>query len=70
MFANVGSYHYWSSSTVANNTGAAWVIRLVTGYVSIYGKTNDDLVLPVRGGQSTFTLPLAKTEIFWVQFEK
>lgn len=46
------SSYYWSSTTVANHTGFAWVVDFSSGGVVFYDKANYLYVLCVRAGQS------------------
>ncbi len=50
-FTGVQSYHYWSSTTYADNTVGAWDVDLRDGYVGFDAKTATYYVWPVRGGQ-------------------
>jgi hypothetical protein len=50
-FTNVQSLTYWSSTTFAVSTYMAWCMYMDVGYVGYNGKSNDDYVWPVRGGQ-------------------
>jgi len=51
-FTNVQCYYYWSSTTFADSTGAAWGVMMWYGYVNYCGKSyNPAYVWPVRGGQ-------------------
>lgn len=50
-FNNVQQYYYWSSSTIANTTSAAWNVFFASGTVIADYKTNLGNVWPVRGGQ-------------------
>ena len=52
LFENVKVYYYWSSSTVAEDAGLAWLVYMLDGNVT-NGNKNLFLfyVLPVRGGQ-------------------
>jgi hypothetical protein len=50
-FSGVQSSFYWSSTTVAGLTDAAWRVFLASGSVDAGGKTNPTRVWPVRGGQ-------------------
>jgi hypothetical protein len=46
------SGYYWSSSTVAYDTGRAWYVGMANGgYVTDWAKTDYIYVLPVRAGQ-------------------
>jgi hypothetical protein len=45
------SLFYWSSTTVARITDAAWDMNVGDGFVGNAYKTNESLVWPVRGGQ-------------------
>ena len=51
-FVNIQAGPYWSSTT-ANPTKNARFIDLDTGEVTTAGKTTQNYVIPVRGGQST-----------------
>jgi hypothetical protein len=42
---------YWSSTTVARITDAAWELNLGSGFVGNAFKTGENFVWPVRGGQ-------------------
>jgi hypothetical protein len=48
-FSDMQSNDYWSSSTVANYTGSAWIVNFNGGSVFANVKTNSNYVLPVRG---------------------
>jgi hypothetical protein len=49
-FTNVQSYLYWSSTTVADDTSAAWYQGMSSGDIYDGPKTNNGYVWPVRGG--------------------
>ncbi|MBF0345303.1 MAG: DUF1566 domain-containing protein [Nitrospirae bacterium] len=58
-FNNVQSYYYWTSSTYARDTSAAWIVTLNGGYVNTTTKpTNNVYVLPVRtwSAPTTYTV--------------
>ena len=46
-YFTVASYYYWSSTTYANNTGYAWVLRFYNGYTHWFSKTDSNYVLCV-----------------------
>ena len=50
-FQNVQADNYWSSSSYAPNTSAAWRVVFGDGGVTAYDKSNVYYVWPVRGGQ-------------------
>lgn len=51
-FTGVQSFYYWSSSTLASDTGTAWVVYMDNGGVSFVSKKDySPYVWPVRGGQ-------------------
>ncbi len=50
-FIDVESSNYWSSSTVAGLTSAAWYVNMSDGFMTMSYKTNPQYVWPVRGGQ-------------------
>ena len=50
-FTGLVSSRYWSSTTHADTTSAAWFVNLVNGVVSLASKANAYYVWPVRGGQ-------------------
>jgi hypothetical protein len=50
-FTGVQSNYYWSSTTLAYGTSAAWLVYLYYGYVASGGKAHPYSVWPVRGGQ-------------------
>jgi len=50
-FTGVQSSYYWSSTSLADYTGLAWVVHLGYGYVHYDGKTITYYVWPVRSGQ-------------------
>lgn len=50
-FTNVQNNWYWSSSTYADSTGAAWIVLLYSGSVLVGSKTDALRVWPVRSGQ-------------------
>jgi hypothetical protein len=50
-FNNVQPGHYWSATTIAGNTGSAWVVFLDDGSVGTRNKDGDVFVWCVRGGQ-------------------
>jgi len=50
-YSGVQSYYYWTSTTFAFTTSAAWNVYLYDGSVSVGTKSNHDYVWPVRGGQ-------------------
>ncbi len=50
-FTGVQSYHYWSSTTLADVTDGAWYVNLDSGYVYCGYKTGTHYAWPVRGGQ-------------------
>lgn len=51
-FSNVQLYHYWTSTSIADNPGNAWVVHMWFGYMFSYGKSGDLYVWPVRSGQT------------------
>jgi hypothetical protein len=50
-FVNVQSFLYWSATTLAGNTGFAWVVDFSSGVVDSGVKSDGFLVWCVRGGQ-------------------
>jgi len=50
-FSSVQTSYYWSSTTLARATAAAWAVSLGYGYVRTDGKSSTYYVWPVRGGQ-------------------
>ena len=48
-FECVQSGYYWSGTTYAANTGYAWLVGLINGYVYYDSKTSTNYVWPVRG---------------------
>jgi hypothetical protein len=50
-FTNVQADGYWSSTTYASGTTAAWYVFMSDGYVSVFFKTVSYYVWPVRSGQ-------------------
>jgi hypothetical protein len=50
-FSNFQSNAYWTSSTVAQSTTAAFYVNLYNGVVSTTAKSTNYYVWPVRGGQ-------------------
>ena len=50
-FTGVQSNYYWSSTTNASDTGNAWGVGLVDGFVFASGEAGGNFVWPVRGGQ-------------------
>jgi hypothetical protein len=64
-FDNVLYFHYWSSTTDADETNYAWSVLIRYGYVVGEVKTDGYYVWPVRGGQSgslnTLTISKAGT---------
>ena len=50
-FTGVQSYWYWSASTSAHDASSAWIVRMLSGFVSFSNKTSLNYVWPVRGGQ-------------------
>jgi len=44
--------YYWSSTTVADNPGQAWVVDFRSGVVGNVGKFSDNFVRAVRGGSA------------------
>jgi len=50
-FTSVELDRYWSSTTYAGNTAAAWNVKLDYGVVASGGKTVSNYVWPVRAGQ-------------------
>ncbi len=50
-FSGVANSMYWSSSTLAINSGLAWFVNMNNGYVFHENKTIINYVWPVRGGQ-------------------
>jgi len=50
-FTGVQSGYYWSSTTRADSTSAAWIVVLSYGSVGNVGKSLASYVWPVRGGQ-------------------
>lgn len=51
-FQNTVFHNYWSSTTYAPHSTAAWVVNFYGGYDSALVKTYDYYVRCVRGGQS------------------
>ena len=51
-FPNTAASWYWSSTTSADDTGAAWVVDFYYGHDGYGGKNYYDYVRAVRGGQS------------------
>ena len=51
VFQNFSSSNYWSSTTNARDTNYAWIVDFYYGDSYNYGKTRDDYVRCVRGGQ-------------------
>ncbi|MEO5376688.1 MAG: DUF1566 domain-containing protein [Magnetococcus sp. DMHC-6] len=49
-FSSVQASTYWSSTTFANDTSIAWIVRLDDGKVGNDRKTGTGYVWPVRGG--------------------
>jgi hypothetical protein len=49
-FIDVPSSGYWSSTTDAQATSNAWIVRFTDGLVEPENKANLRFVLPVRGG--------------------
>jgi YVTN family beta-propeller protein len=49
-FTNIQNYYYWSSTTYADFTSAAWYVHMGNGEVNIFPKVNVPYLLPVRGG--------------------
>jgi len=49
-FERVYPYWYWSSTTYAPETGAAWFMSMGYGHTSGYDKNSVNYVWPVRGG--------------------
>ena len=43
--------HYWSSTTYLPHNDQAWYVEMYNGVTDAYGKTNIDLILPVRDAQ-------------------
>ena len=52
IFVNITSNRYWSSTTYANDTDAAWVVYFYSGHTNNNYKTYSHYVRCVRGGQS------------------
>ena len=50
-FTGVASDHYWSSTTVADDTNYACAVELRCGRIYHFLKTSIPYVWPVRGGQ-------------------
>ena len=50
-FSGVQAGHYWSSTTYAPATDAAWYVNMSDGHVSWSHKPNEYYVWPVRSGQ-------------------
>jgi len=50
-FSNVQADYYWSSTTYAINTGRAWYVYMIDGFVGIGLKSTGYYVWPVRSGQ-------------------
>jgi hypothetical protein len=50
-FSGVQSNAYWSSATNEYYTNRAWIVNLHHGSLSLYAKSDDLYVWPVRGGQ-------------------
>jgi len=50
-FTGVQSVWYWSSTTWASGTGAAWAVYLIDGGGAVGNKPDTNYVWPVRGGQ-------------------
>lgn len=50
-FVSVQSGGYWSSTTSAHTTDDAWIVYMDYGYLSLYNKSKDYPVWPVRAGQ-------------------
>ena len=50
-FTGVQWDHYWSSTTVAINSGFAWIVHLANGFVHDDLKSGGHYVWPVRSGQ-------------------
>jgi len=50
-FENVRALFYWSSTSYAPNTNAAWYVYFAHGYVNADYKNNGNYVWPVRGGR-------------------
>jgi len=50
-FINVQANGYWSSSSYADFTGYAWLVKMVYGYVDVGNKGSGYYVWPVRAGQ-------------------
>jgi Protein of unknown function (DUF1566) len=49
-FTNVQAFNYWSSTTVAIDSGAAWLVGFNNGLVSSDVKGQQRFVIAVRGG--------------------
>lgn len=49
-FTNVQSSSYWSATTLASNTSAAWAVSLSVGLLDIVDKGDVNFVWCVRGG--------------------
>lgn len=61
FFPNTSLSSYWSSSTYARGTGAAWGVAFSTGYVGGFAKQGARPVRLVRGGYmapTRFTIPV------------
>lgn len=50
-FSNMQSFFFWSATTRAEFTDAAWVVRFDDGDVHLFDKTDDRFVWCVRGGK-------------------
>lgn len=50
-FSNVQAIFYWSSTTYADDTAAAWCVLMRDGSVNWFGKNAGFYVWPVRSGQ-------------------
>jgi hypothetical protein len=50
-FSGVQAGRYWSSSSLAGNTGDAWVVDMNDGLMTGDGKSDSRFVWPVRAGQ-------------------
>lgn len=50
-FENIGTSHYWSSTTDESNNDLAWVVDFEGGYAYSYGKRTAANVRCVRGGK-------------------
>ena len=51
VFQSITTGYYWSSTTLADYTGNAWIVNFYDGYSSNGNKTGTYYVRCVRGGQ-------------------